>query len=406
MENSSARPYIFPVAISVCVALLSRVWPQWFPGTAVALIGGGAAVAWVFAQRRRTVAAASANRSLNDQVARVEHGVTELLRHVETHLLLVVEEMRADLRQIQALVSDAVRTLQDAFNGLNGESSTQQQAVTHLMEQMRSDQGASDGQVTFTEFAEEIDTVLRHVVDYVVATSANSMEMDERINAVVSHMEQANALLNDVKLIADQTNLLALNAAIEAARAGDDGRGFAVVADEVRKLSLRSDRFNDEIREVVHSSMDNIGGAREAIRRLASQDMKFAIESKTKVNAMTERIQVLHGSVEKALGEVSTSSAQIDSLVGNAVRSLQFEDIVCQLSTYAEQHLARIQGLVGNTRSGLTSLRRAENGTSDDFVGELEQLKAALDAYVAETNARQRKPVAQASMNEGAIELF
>jgi hypothetical protein len=76
------------------------------------------------------------------------------------------------------------------------------------------------------------------------------------------------------------------------------------------------------------------------------------------------------------------------------------------LASYSEHHLDRIQGLVGKIQTELSSLRQAENGSVDDFVGELEHLKTTLDDYIDETDARKGKPVEQGSMSEGAIELF
>jgi len=272
-----------------------------------------------------------------------------------------------------------------------------------MIDLMRDD---TDESMAMTGFAEETDEVLRYFVDYVVNTSANSMAMVERIDDMVEHMAHADRLLGDVKVIADQTNLLALNAAIEAARAGEAGRGFAVVADEVRKLSKRSNRFNEEIRSVIGESMHAIDGAREAIAKLASQDMNFAIQAKTRVNAMLERLTELNKSVEGTLDQVSGISGEVNTLVGDAVRSLQFEDIVRQLATYAERHLDRVHGLINRIHGGLTDLRRSETRAPRDFVLALQHMQVELDEYIAAELNSDSKPVAQASMGEGDVELF
>lgn len=337
------------------------------------------------------------------EVQEVEQAVADLIGQMEGHLGGAVERMRKDLRQIQTLVSDATGTLQGAFHGLNDRTGRQSELVGDMISMMRDDGGEG---MAMAGFAEETDEVLRYFVDYVVNTSANSMGMVERIDDMVEHMSHADHLLGDVKVIADQTNLLALNAAIEAARAGEAGRGFAVVADEVRKLSKRSDRFNDEIRTVIGESMRAIDGARDAIARLASQDMNFAIQAKTRVNAMLEHLTGLNQSVEVALDSVSDISGEVDELVGNAVRSLQFEDIVTQLAAYSERHLDRIHGLVNRIHQGVSELRAAEVRQPRDLLAALQQLQSELDALVADEDGRDSKPVGQASMNEGDVELF
>ncbi len=241
----------------------------------------------------------------------------------------IADDMREELARIRTLVEAAVGTLQDAFHGLNDRVREQQGRVSQLIESLHASESEErEAGAEAKGFVEQTDEVLSYFVDYVVNTSANSMGMVEYIDGMVTHMSRADELLADVKVIADQTNLLALNAAIEAARAGEAGRGFAVVADEVRKLSHRSNRFSDQIREVIGESVSDIDRARESIASLASQDMNFAIQSKQRVKGMLEHIENVNGQVEAALDDVNRISGEIDRLVGDAVRSLQFEDIV------------------------------------------------------------------------------
>jgi len=337
----------------------------------------------------------------------VQHAVTELVEYMDRALGEIATGMRSELQRIQGLVADAVGTLQLAFNGVNERSMAQGVRVTDLIESMRDTPDAvGDKSHDVQGFAEQVDEVLNYFVQYVVSTSANSMAMVERIDEMVVSMNRAEELLDDVKVIADQTNLLALNAAIEAARAGEAGRGFAVVADEVRKLSHRSDRFNDEIRQVIGESITNIDGARGVIANLASQDMNFAIQSKSRVKHMLEHLQEINVSVEGALDDVSRLSGEIDGLVGDAVRSLQFEDIVRQLTEYSARNLDHIQAMLGNLHSGMQALREREQEGPEAFVQEVAEIRARLDAYLQQASAADSKPVEQASMEEGEVELF
>lgn len=380
-----------------------------------AILWGGTLPAWVWVLLAVLPAAGmaylsprgepanAADESPADATQAVEHAVTDLIKHVEQHLDKVVTQMRADLHQIQGLVSDAAGTLQQSFSGLNERSGRQSQLVGEIMRAMQEQTGSDTDE---GGFAEQTDKVLRYFVEYVVNTSAQSMGMVEHIDDVVSHMDRADSLLGDVKVISDQTNLLALNAAIEAARAGDAGRGFAVVADEVRKLSKRSDRFSDEIRQVIGESMGAIENARGAISKLASQDMSFAITAKSRVNDMLARLSSLNASVEGTLGSVSVISDEVNGLVGDAVRSLQFEDIVRQLAEYSERHLDRIQGVVNRIHSGLVDLRDSEQRQPRDFILAVGHMQSELDHYLAGEIETDRKPVEQGSMSEGGVELF
>ncbi len=341
---------------------------------------------------------------------KVEHAVTDLMHDVDRALSQLVGEMRGELQRVQSLVAEAVMTLQASFNGLNGRSQEQQARVSNLIEALHD--SSSDCELeescdeTVTGFAQQTDQVLNYFVKYVLETSTHSMEMVERIDEMVEQMNRANELLGDVKVIADQTNLLALNAAIEAARAGEAGRGFAVVADEVRNLSKRSDRFNDEIREVIGSSIANINRSREATSHMASQDMNFAIQAKNRVNGMLERIEGFNGEVEGALSDVSRLSGEIDNLVGDAVRSLQFEDIVRQLTDYSTRNLDRIEAVVTNLHQGMLSVRGSGKEGSDALVSSIRKLQTEIDDFLTEQRANEARPVEQKSMQEGEVELF
>jgi methyl-accepting chemotaxis protein len=335
------------------------------------------------------------------------HGEMQALaRDIDNEVSELVGRMRHELSQIRTLVSDAVQTLQSSFHGLNDQSQAQRNLVSSMMQEMHqdADSGSDGGGVSFQAFAEETDQVLRYFVDHVVMISADSMNMVEQIDDMMEQMTRADALLNDVKGIADQTNLLALNAAIEAARAGEAGRGFAVVADEVRGLSQRSDRFNDEIRRVLGDSRKNIESARATVAKLASKDMNFAIQSKSRVDEMMGQIGDLNQHMEQSLAEVSVISDNINVTVGNAVRSLQFEDLVTQLSSYTENHLERLQGTLTMLDQGMQGLD--SEGGIQSYVDGLRDVRGRIAEVKSRHVEQDHKPVDQASMDEGDVELF
>jgi len=385
------------------------VWPGLLPaGVWLLLAAGGTLLVHLYTRRFQVDLPVDCGHPGDDE--QVSHAVTELMQNLEQALGQLVGEMRGELQRVQSLVAEAVLTLQDSFNGLNGRSREQQTRVSTLISALHDSSNncgleeSCDEKVT--GFAQQTDQVLNYFVQYVLETSSHSMEMVERIDEMVEQMNRANELLGDVKVIADQTNLLALNAAIEAARAGEAGRGFAVVADEVRNLSKRSDRFNDQIREVIGSSIANINRSREATSRMASQDMNFAIQAKHKINATLERIEGFNGEVEGALADVSRLSGEIDNLVGDAVRSLQFEDIVRQLTDYSTRNLDRIETVVTNLHQGMMSVRESGAQGSGALVSSIQKLQAEIDDFLVEQRANEARPVEQQSMDEGEVELF
>jgi methyl-accepting chemotaxis protein len=287
-----------------------------------------------------------------------------------------VDKMNAELAYTRRLVSDAAASVSNVFDGIGGRSAQQGRLVADLTSKMRQPPAGEPG---LARVAENTDEMLGRFVDYVVDTSSDSVAIVERIDEMVNHMNHADELLGDVKVIADQTNLLALNAAIEAARAGDAGRGFAVVADEVRKLSKRSDRFNDEIRLVISESIKAIHSARQAMARLASQDVTNAIQAKAKVSNVLEKLTAANLSLGDQLESVSVINGEINGLVGEAADALPFGDIDYQLAICAERHINPIQALVKSLRNGMTELSLVEQIAPNEFFRALSDLQSELD---------------------------
>lgn len=330
------------------------------------------------------------------------HGLADELQQ---GVNLLTESLKGELQQMQTLIEDSVGTLQESFHGINGQSQNQLEMVQGLIANVSGGiAGDGGGKFSFAEFAEETDKVLHYFVEHVISISHSTIQIVEEIEDISTQMDKADALLSDVKAIADQTNLLALNAAIEAARAGEAGRGFAVVADEVRKLSQRSNRFSDEIRTVIIGSRDNIQEARASIGKIASKDMTFAIQSKARVEEMMGHIGKMNEAMADNLSHISSMSDQINLLVGDAVRSLQFEDIVRQLAGYSEHHLDRLEGIVGGVQMGMNDLGAMKDGHAQQFISGLVQLRSDISEQIRQE--REHKPVEQSSMHEGEVELF
>ncbi len=334
-------------------------------------------------------------KEANKELERASQEVSETLQKGVSQ---VVQLLQGEQEQVKTLVQDAVEVLQKSFNGINSKSKDQLELVQSIILNVSSDSGDAS-RVSFDQFTKETDTVLKYFVDHVISVSAESMQLVERIDDLVLHMDKAEKLLADVNVIADQTNLLALNAAIEAARAGDAGRGFAIVADEVRKLAKRSNRFNEEIRIVINQSRENISYAQESIARVASKDMSMAISSKSQVDNMMVQLGAMNETMNTRLLEVSSMSGDVNEMVSDAVRSLQFEDIVSQLVQRAVTQLTVFESLIQTVEQEMQQIK-----DPDDALDKIESIKLYIQTQVAKVESS--RPAEQSNMNEGEVDLF
>ncbi|MBP3352112.1 MAG: hypothetical protein J6L65_06875 [Lachnospiraceae bacterium] len=127
------------------------------------------------------------------------------------------------------------------------------------------------------------------------SVDANNM-MLEKMEALNTHAENMNTIIETITDVANRTGLLALNASIEAARAGEAGRGFAVVAGEVSALSGQTKDATVNIVELIRNMNEELIAVEEAINMVTDCNRAYAAstgevaESFRKISDSTESI--------------------------------------------------------------------------------------------------------------------
>ncbi|MBF0142477.1 MAG: hypothetical protein HQL59_03340 [Magnetococcales bacterium] len=347
-----------------------------------------------------------------------------LAGEIRAELHREVDNLREELLQVRKLVQDAILKLTESFSGIRDQANSQHVLVTSLTSSMDAGDavdpdgvdaeapppapaeahphggtgsGESQGKrINIRQFVAETDGILRTFVDHIILVSRQSMEMVHRVDDLSAQMQEVVALLKDVNAIAEQTNVLALNARIVAARAGQAGAPFSVVAGEVRKLAKSSNQFSDKIRGVVTKSQQDIEAAKGIIEIMASKDMSFAIESKGRVDDMMAEVSEIDRFTAITLTEVSRITDALNHSVGVAVMSLQFEDMVTQLTGSIENKLAIVESVM----DGLSEPPSIEPTEI------IPHLRLHLEAQKERFDEVDRRAVRQTSMDEGDIELF
>lgn len=167
-----------------------------------------------------------------------------------------------------------------------------------------------------------------------------------------------------IKSIADQTNLLALNASIEAARAGDAGKGFAVVAEEIRKLAEQSNRFANEISDIIAELTANTEASVNVIEKVNKiMDSQTVSVNNTidKFNGIREAIDKIRIMIENLNTSGNNMDAKKDDMIG----------IMENLSAIAQQNAAGTQEVSASVELQTNSI--AEIAHASESLAELAQ---------------------------------
>ena len=172
----------------------------------------------------------------------------------------------------------------------------------------------------------------------------------EAMRSIEESSRKMSEIVNVIDGIAFQTNLLALNAGVEAARAGDSGKGFAVVANEVRALAARSAEAAKDIKELISTSTQQIGGGVSLVE--SSGDAMRQIVGE--VSAVSDLVD----EIAEAAEQQATGISEISDMVASMDRFTQAN------AAMVEQTSAGTHNLSQETGRLMDQLRRFDVGGS------------------------------------------
>ncbi len=307
----------------------------------------------------------------------------------------------ADLNQVQNLLGDAIGKLLESFDGMQKLIQSQRDVAISIVKGNAT--GGHDDSESLEHFVNETSDTLKELVGSIVNNSKIAMELVDKMDVVSHQVTSILDVLGEIDGISKQTNLLALNAAIEAARAGESGRGFAVVADEVRKLSSRSDQFSRHIRTNVQAVYESISQAEKSISNMASLDMGFALEAKEKIDGTLDHVKKMNSNMVQVIEDQHRISIEVDQVVGRAVTSLQFQDMVGQLIQHSHTRISNMENAwvrlgewAGQSKQGQAS--------SPEIISQM--LKEINDIFTEAERLSERSPVQQERLESSDIDLF
>jgi len=391
-----------PLAFMIVVAIISIAVHRAMTGAISASIEivihiGMIAAIYLFLQREGKII------NKREEAAGSSHSqsaVESILMQTHPQFATHFAGANADLSQVQSLLTDAIAKLLDSFSGMQQLINTQRDvAITILGGHAANGEEAE----SMEDFINGTSDTLKEMVGSIINNSKIAMELVDRMDAVKIQVTGILDVLGEIDGISKQTNLLALNAAIEAARAGETGRGFAVVADEVRKLSGRAEQFSRQIRVNVTDVRTAIVEAEKSVSQMASLDMRFALDSKNKIDGTLVHVQSMNENMVKIIEEQNQISSQVDQVVGHAITSLQFQDMVGQLIQHSSTRVGSMEHAWLRIGEWADEAQRGQTVSKE----QVERMRQEIDEiFVSADSLSANSPVRQDKLESGDIDLF
>ncbi|MDR2618733.1 MAG: methyl-accepting chemotaxis protein [Treponema sp.] len=174
--------------------------------------------------------------------------------------------------------------------------------------------------------------------------------LTENINKLGQQSDTIGNIMNVITDIAAQINLLAMNASIEAAHAGEAGKGFAVVAGEVRKLAEKTRSAAQE----VETSITEM----QKLTKVNITGMDNAVSSISQVTELSRKTAASLTEAQTIVKDVMIQVQSIAELVEQQLNSSKaVTSLVTDVSGIARDNSSRIT-LVDGELKGL--LKKSE----------------------------------------------
>jgi methyl-accepting chemotaxis protein len=305
--------------------------------------------------------------------------VNGLVREFENVVHATTGQIRADLERARMLVYEATTQLERSFDALRSAAIGQREALQSVASAFYdTDHGGRS-------FASATETLMRQFVDELVRISRDSVRIIEQLSDLSIQVTTIVGAADAIDGLARETRFIAFNARIETHRAGEAGRTFKVVADEVKRLANASANLSGQIRQSVSECNEKLAQVHKTSTGLASHDLNRAIDS--------------HRGLSNAIGKLDAVNQELDGMldrivtcVSDAMRALQFQDMVAQLLNAT---VARVQKL------GDCSIRALQIMTRAHGVEHATRLSEVVEVLRGSERA-----AVQPSLEQGPAEAF
>jgi methyl-accepting chemotaxis protein len=296
-----------------------------------------------------------------ETISPISQQAKERMSEISAQLSEELSRVGSNVSRGKELLRSAATDLAVNFDATNDMVQEQRRAIAGLLENLINS-GPTPVEYSLRKINADVASTAENLSGFarlVIQSAKLNMDVHFDVEDVAEDLSRIDELVNGVEWIAKQTHLLALNASIEAAQVGAAGRGFQVVAGEIRSLAHRSKQISDGIRSSAASAKMRVGRAQVASSRSASQDLSVLLDSKLYLDKIRERMILLNEEILLLMAEVSHISRTIGDRTGDAIRCLQFEDIVRQILDHVDYELKSLTQAL--SRSADLSLESTQN---------------------------------------------
>jgi len=172
------------------------------------------------------------------------------------------------------------------------------------------------------------------------------------VDALGTHSERIDIVVDLINDIASRVNVLALNASIEATKAGEYGKGFMVVAKSIRSLAKKTSEATHEVAELINTVQKDIKKVEKVMKDGLGKMKQSGELTDNAVNALnhikelvqTDKERILN--IAKSMEGMQTNSHEVGMAMENVASASESNmAAVEQVSALTEEMTAQLQNV-------------------------------------------------------------
>lgn len=170
-----------------------------------------------------------------------------------------------------------------------------------------------------------------------------------------------------------------------------------MLADDLNHLVIRE-------HQLLQSELDQTGVlVNDAVTKLRDNFVNLTQQTNAQTDILSELLNRTENDIDQQ-ERATELKQQINASAMSAVQSLQFEDIIQQLTGHARNRAVQMEQLFGNLAQGLAEMRITDTQQTDQFVQTIKIMQKEVASF--REALEKENPVKQETMQAGKIELF
>ena len=276
--------------------------------------------------------------------------ITKSLMQKSSEGLAAIEELKGTMEQIAAAAEENAGASEESLSAI-------EEIDKNAQNLQKESNFILDISSRFASLIKEANQSILEDKEKMRITAEYAKEISMKADQLFESSKEIDSAVGLITKLAKKTSLLALNAAIEAARAKEKGKSFTIMASEIRAIASKSNQYVGNIKEIVHTTQEEITKAKDVMSELAKSMQEAGAVAQNSSELMENIVTKIDESIVNVQQVVQTVSQ-----TAKEVRKLQQSAEV--IASAAEESASAVSEITNTIAQQVEAFSQAQEAAS------------------------------------------